>query len=393
MERIELDLIKILGSEPIDTFGWDKVTWRKVYDLAKEHDMHCLLYHLLNQQKHQSWKQFSFAENWQNEYLEETFTLQHFMKEVEHMLFKLSCADIDYIVLKGASLNKYYPNTFVRLMSDVDIFIDKSQMDKAKEVFSKQGYSIDRTSVKDITFQKPGHIPFEVHHTLFTPIHITNGEAFSKEVFRSKVQVGDHEYRLGYEANLAYIIGHAAKHLYFMGIGLKTLYDIYVSLKNSSEEMDVELLVNYLKEISCHKVGIYLIELCRRCFSLEFDHGYEIDEDLVEWLMEKIIRSGRQGQSEYSLVLKILSLQKTKGTSPLVIKLKILFPGLDIMEERYETLSRKPWLLPAFWCIRWAKLLKSKQYKEGLIKGRKTETVEIQNRMFNRLKDERLQFK
>jgi hypothetical protein len=388
MENYELDLIKIIGLEPVNTDSWDEHTWKNVYELAREHEMHCLLFHVLNHQRHISWRQFSLAEKWQNEYLEETFNLQHVMKEVEFMLVELSYAKVDYVVLKGSSLKEYYPNTFVRLMSDVDILVDIQDMDTITMLFEQQGYRIQKTTTKDVSFVKEGKIPFEVHHTLFTPIHMFNGEAFSKLAFDTKVLIGNHQYRLSREANIAYIIGHATKHLYYMGIGLKVLYDIYISIQAHQEPINRSLLIDYLTQLCCLKTGIHLIELCNRYFSLGYEHGYVVDEVLLDWLIEKIIKSGRLGQSEYSLILTILSLEHEKGQSKAMTRLKLLFPNREFMEESYGELDKKPWMLLVYWIIRWGNLLRSKDYVKHLFKGMDQSIVDLQATRIQQLKDE-----
>ena len=87
--------------------------------------------------------------------------------ESQNVYQALEDAQIYFIPLKGAVLRAYYPEPWMRTSCDVDILVQKEQLDAASKVFKETlGYRFAGTSGHDVSFYSPTGIHMELHFDL-----------------------------------------------------------------------------------------------------------------------------------------------------------------------------------------------------------------------------------
>ncbi len=80
-------------------------------------------------------------------------------------VFKAS--DIEYIPLKGAVLKQYYPESWFRSCSDIDILIHKDDLGKSAEVLENElSYVPVHKGTHDISFFSKSSVHIELHYEL-----------------------------------------------------------------------------------------------------------------------------------------------------------------------------------------------------------------------------------
>ena len=325
MNRLTKILLSILLDEKLDKLSLTKEEWKDLHRFSKENDLHCVVFDRMEAYWKEEFKQSSLYTMWRESYLKEVFIQQVCLAKGHVLLNRLLEEGLEPVSLKGITLQRYYKNPKTRLMSDYDLLLPKEDIIKATTIFKDEGYKVIERSVNDITFSKPDSIPFEVHFELFTPIHISNGNQFTVAAYNSRIK-SEPAYEFCVEENLSFLLGHSIKHMYYMGIGIKSIYDLYLYIKANKESINQDLLCHYLEQLSCYKAGLYLMELCNRYMDLGFKLDYEFDDYYIEELMLKVISSGNNGQSEQSVLLKLYSKYKEKGSKFGLERLKILFP-------------------------------------------------------------------
>ncbi|MFH2034614.1 MAG: nucleotidyltransferase family protein [Candidatus Margulisiibacteriota bacterium] len=173
------------------------------------------------------------------------FRNHFFMAELQSMLKGLSDRAIEAIILKGAQFcTDLYLNPGMRNFNDIDLLIQKKDVESSKEVFTDAGYSVSASKLtrrEDIHYiaSKPGSgikYIFEVHWSLLSEDvkFISTQEIWEKR--RGSYLCPEH--------NLLYLLAHLNRHNYHC---LKTLCDIDHFLDRYQESLDWEYISRFCK--------------------------------------------------------------------------------------------------------------------------------------------------
>ncbi|MGN1352903.1 MAG: nucleotidyltransferase family protein [Bacilli bacterium] len=88
------------------------------------------------------------------------------IKEVSRILKRFQNEKIDVLVLKGLVIRDLYPNPTLRTMSDADIVVKETDLEKSKELMLDLGYEEHHSSPSHFVYVKPGCLPIELHWNL-----------------------------------------------------------------------------------------------------------------------------------------------------------------------------------------------------------------------------------
>ena len=90
----------------------------------------------------------------------------------------LEKANVSHILLKGAILRKYYPQTWMRTSCDVDVLVKNEDIDCAINALCKAGYvRVEDASTHDYNLISPNKIHIELHYTLSQDGEFANADA------------------------------------------------------------------------------------------------------------------------------------------------------------------------------------------------------------------------
>lgn len=260
--------------------------------------------------------------------------------EYQSICAAFSQRNIRFIPLKGVILKKLYPQSDMRLMSDIDMLIDQSSAKSAYETMLSLGYANKsrHVGIHDVYLKKPV-MNVEIHRELFG---ITGNEfnAIFKDPWKLCSQHDGCLYKFDPNYFCVHMLAHCAKHYKAGGTGIRSFLDIWLFMHKCGGELDMALIDSLLGSVGikelCHDF-IYLSEI--------WFGGAECSEKYEE-MTRFILSSGTYGNFENRVEIQL----KDKSKAKYVISQ--IFPPLAHMRSGYPILRKAPVLLPFCWIYR-----------------------------------------
>ncbi len=258
--------------------------------------------------------------------------------ELDRIGKSLEQAGIRYLPLKGSVIKHLYPQSDMRTMSDIDMLIDESNAQQAREIMQGLGYTCEHFGydVHDIYYMPPV-MNVEIHRSLFGE----EGKEF-RQLFADPWSFCEQD---GMLCNLrpnvffAYVIAHALKHLEEGGTGIRTVMDLWVCV-HSDMGIEPERSLEFLEPSGKGGSARQLLELSEVWF------GERPHTEQTLKLEEYILGSGTYGTIQNQAQSRI----EKQGRAGYLFRL--IFPTFQHMRQHYPVLKKAPVLLPACWFVR-----------------------------------------
>jgi hypothetical protein len=277
----------------------------------------------------------------------------YFLKKIESLFNDNS---IDYMLLKGSSIKKYYPASEFRLMGDIDILIKESQYKTIKPLFLQMGFNETAESDHELIWRHNSGVIVELHKRLI-PSYNDDYYAYYINPWEKAIYKSNHSYSMSKEDEYIYIFTHLTKHYRDGGIGLRHLIDVwFFALKHSL--LNKSYINKELDKLGLLEFHNNIIDTLDVWFN-----GKEATE-LTDYITKRIIESGAFGLEEWHNIANAaratarndsVSSAKTKTI------FKLIFLPLDDMKKKFSILERLPCLLPLMWVIRWINAIFNKK--------------------------------
>jgi len=328
------------------------INWKDVYLKSKEHLLHHVLFDFYNDFWTQDFKQSELYIRWREEYLFHVLDHSISLYKTFEILKELELKKIEFIILKGPVVNELYRNSKTRIMNDIDILINRSDLEYVDNFFIKKSFTLIDKSDKDYVYYNSNYTKIEVHYSLFHKKHYTDFEWFQRHCFNTKVRKNNLPgYVLSEENSYIYLMLHASKHIYSTGIGLRSLYDIGAYYRLHSLKFNSIYVCETLKYFKKHIISEYILYLGNYLFRFNNQVSIEIKCSVAMELLEMINESGAYGhRGEHQIdMIYINNLRKKNVT---YTKIKLFFLPLDDMRKRFGILNKYPFLLPIYWIKR-----------------------------------------
>ncbi len=215
-------------------------------------------------------------------------------------------------VLKGQGMASLYPNPFLRIAGDIDIWIEGSRREIVDYVNSVcPGQKLRKIHIDFPIFQKT---LVEVHFTpsyMFAPWANKHLQRWFKE--QAEEQFG-HEVELPGGAgtvcmptlpfNRIFILSHIYKHLFSEGIGLRQLMDYYYVLRCGFTEEENNYDRKTLRSLGMYKFAGAVMYVLQRVFGLQDDFCIvEPNKKAGEFLLSEVLQSGNFGHNDERYVV------------------------------------------------------------------------------------------
>ncbi|MBQ4091145.1 MAG: nucleotidyltransferase family protein [Clostridia bacterium] len=269
--------------------------------------------------------------------------------EIERVSAAFEECGIDFALLKGAVIKNYYPEPFLRTMSDVDILVKEQQLERAEAVLcDKLGYTVRERGPHDVSLFSAGGVHIELHFCLMDEqsIGILGDDAaklISDAWQTARLLSGSaHSYSLSKEVFYAFHLLHMAKHILNGGCGVKPFLDTYILSKRGVPKLSGERLVAFERGV---------MKLCSVWFG-----GAEGDEFTAS-LENYVLSGGVYGNEEQRVVVG----QSAKGGRAAYLCSRIFLPYSEL-KFRYPVLKKHKWLTPIFQIVRWIEI----PFKKGI---------------------------
>ena len=243
---------------------------------------------------------------------------------------------IRHIVLKGTQLKNFYPDNIVRTSNDIDIYVEKKDMESADKVLTDNGFAFDH-SYEDHEFR------YKKEPRYYVELHTSLGgfgkkqKAILKSVADKTINASDNSCTLSNEDCYIYVLCHLYKHFVQSGAGVRMFLDLYLLRKNAT--LDFDYISEMLIALSLDGFDSVVTQINRCLFEQE-----SVDEDIQE-VIEFIFDSGIFGKSANTVYLS--EVNKTARYDNSFEQLKAA-KGMSFvaMKKRYPILKRFPILYP-----------------------------------------------
>ena len=275
-----------------------------------------------------------------------------------------------YLPLKGVIIKDFYPNPFLREMSDNDILYDSDYTEKVSEFFVNRGYEkfVDDDG-KDECYIKPPVYNFEMHRELFEDLYPEYKRYYS-DVKNKLIKDSDNAYgyHLSDEDFYIYMTAHACKHYNISGTGIRGLFDTYVFLTRK-DNLNWRYINEEIKKLGISKFEKINRSLCMKIPSFFSEHKFYTLNDDEEYLLKSMLYAGAYGSGDNILRNQVIAF----GDKPEVSfrsKVKYffsrLFPSYFFMHSSYPYVVRNRLMMPFGYIYRIVKV--GIQHRKSIIK-------------------------
>lgn len=285
----------------------------------------------------------------------------------------LKSNDIPFMLLKGVIIEKYYPKTYLREMTDNDIFFDYHYLNKVTDYFIKNGYTQYNTDEIAVlqgcySFHKEPVYNFEMHTKLFSDNLFKELNDYYGDVFSKLDKKENYEYEFNINDLYIFFTLHEYKHYNYAGTGLRGFVDNYLIRTKLKDELDFVYIDNELKKIGAYEFEKMRNSIVDKIFCDPFD--YSLDEN-EEKLFADYLTSGVYGTDKH-LTERILKreLNKSRYESEKLKRIDYLFRcftgSKEIYEKKYPVLSKHKVFMPVCFVLR---------FFSGVFRGRISEEI------------------
>lgn len=270
-------------------------------------------------------------------------TLQQ--QKIEEIYKCFEASKIRCVALKGIVIKSLYPKREMRYMSDLDVLIDETKAELARDHMLELGCSVLKYGRGDTdAYFTPQGLNFEIKKTLADESFNEPTKRFLENILSCAEPMDGFDYicELPNEEHYAYILCHIVKHLLNGGVGIRPIMDVWIC-KNHMQ-LDQERLTRLLEELKLTEFA----ETVEHLASVWFGDAEPtpIDDELGGY----ILCSGSFGTEEHRVADRMLS--GKSGKSKFSYMWKRFFLPYSTMRRYYPVLNRWAILLPAFWIWR-----------------------------------------
>lgn len=272
--------------------------------------------------------------------------------EEEHILLnnKLSKNSIDFVLFKGCASASYYKEPELRILGDVDFWINKADVEKAKNIFGKEYTCNDERKGNHISFVKETNDIKEVYeaHTLVNGIPDNSVGEILRSYFDNildervvlKLDNGELYVPSDFHHGLILLI-HMSHHMTHEGIGLRHLCDFAVFVNSFSDEDFFKLFKEKFEKVGLWKFTQIMTLVCSKYLGLPYKKWASIDNNIDKLLIEIIVdifESGNFGHNDLDRYRQI----KYMNTSDTDSKAKMMSESLfQKVEREYPVVKTK----------------------------------------------------
>ena len=215
---------------------------------------------------------------------------------------------INHIIMKGYDTQHLYYDKALRVMGDVDIYVDPLKETLETKALENLGYKKGKRSTTHLEFSK-GKQRIELHYNLFS--HEEKIDNFFIEPFNHSHHVSEHTYKMNKDYYLAYLLAHYSKHFIQGGSGLRSLIDIYLLLEN--EDYDIKYMREYLKEIELDKFFDTVLDTINYIFETKYATVFKGNPKiLIDYCLKAGVHGFREGNENYLNEMHALRENKIK---------------------------------------------------------------------------------
>lgn len=318
----------------------------QVLPLAQKHDLAHLAGYALKQQKLLGSDEIS--RQFDRQTMQAMYRYVQLSGEYTLILQTLQQNRIPHLPLKGSVLRDHYPQGWMRTSGDIDILVQKEDLDRAVEALIRElEYTRGIRGDHDITLLGPMDIHLELHYdTIGENSEVGNCREVLSRVWQDAVPIapGSCQYAMSDAMFYFYHIAHMAKHFENGGCGIRPFLDLWIL--NHRTEHDAQARNALLKEGGLEAFGAAVETLTEVWFS-----GAQYDS-LCRMMRDYLLNAGAFGNIEN---FTAVGRSKAGGTKRYLLR-RIFMPYGEL-KDYFPVLVKHPWLTPFCQIARWFRIL------------------------------------
>lgn len=255
--------------------------------------------------------------------------------------------EIDHIFFKGTQIKEYFPVPELRLMGDIDVLIRLDDREKAKRIFTQNGYSLTEDNGPVYNYRK-NDVLVECHTKIVSG---KVGNADAEKYFEDAINHAKFVNFCGElepEYNLAYLLTHIAHHFWFYGAGVKMILDLAVFIRKFNPNLSEVLSI--VDSLGLKRFSQIILSICCDWFGA----GEKYTDD-TQKTKDFLINYGAFGNLNRSKAAVVKRKALEDGhKSDFATKLALLFPSYKKMKNipYVKFIDGRPYLLPFCWIYR-----------------------------------------
>ena len=333
IELLKCAITNTTPSTPNENLDWDVV-----FNYAKIHRIVPVLYFSFQKLPNDCKTKISNLDQYELAYKSNLVDDANRENEIAIIKNLLVSNDVDYILLKGSVTKHFYPDTSMRMMSDVDILYRNADSKEIKGLLESNGYTQTKSTPKDAMYLSSNKlVKVEMQQSLLDD-GFTDWLKYLDTIWDRCEKSTDNEYTMAPEDFYIYHIVHMAKHFINGGIGLRHILDTWV-IKNHYQDLDSEYTKKKFKELSLDKFENKMTVLCKYWF----EDTIPSDKKSIELLSEYILENGAFGSTSQQ------SANEAVNNSSTGIREKV-FPSKQTMANYYgDIITNHPITIPFYW--------------------------------------------
>ena len=354
-------LIHLLSSALHGTVPEDapeNISFEKVFEYGVTHEVANIAF--LAVKKLKTLPDERIFDRWRKEYWKAVKRDTTQSKARDEILSALHSHGIYTLEVQGTVVKKYYPQSHLRMMSDLDIIIPRDKLAEAEEIMQSIGYQTEYTydktelhSVKDILY-------IELHTEFFSDDANTTVYNVLNNPFSSATL--NEDYTATVTDTIFYLFHwlHTIKHATeFMGVGIRRIIDLYYLENALKDKADFSYIDSILKDNELYEIKADLLAVKEHWFS-----GSTPKSDVLV-LEKEIFESGNHGTEEIFYRHKFKDEQeKGKNFVKFRFFLAFIFPPKEDIYGAYPFCKEHNYPIALCWIHRWIfSAFNKKKYK------------------------------
>lgn len=327
-----------------------------IYKVCKRNDIAHLVGHALEKHGLVSPDDKIFTSFQKRQYIAQ-FRYEGMEYEISRVRELFESCKIQFILLKGAAIRKYYPEGWMRTSGDVDVLVHREDLERAEELFiTRLGYETGVATDHDRSFETEGGIHIELHFSLMEDGKARDSHSVLDNVWDEAhpVRENSFECEISEEMFYCYHIAHLAKHMRGAGAGIRPFMDLW--LMNTNFQYDREKQKEFMQRCSLELFAA----LCDELSEYWFGQGGELSPQANK-LALFVLNCGIYGSEENRIVLQ----RKDNGSTLSYIRSRLFYPRSEI-ERIYPFTKKHKWLIPFCHMHRWSKVLTGRKTKKAI---------------------------
>lgn len=344
-EALLFTLLRVaLGTQQETTVSKEEITpeiLEQVYTLAKKHDLAHLAGQALAKLGLLGKDEIS------DKFRKHTMVAVRRFMLLQNALLQLCSAfekaQVPFIPLKGSVLREFYPESWMRTSSDIDIQIEKENLQTIHTVLTETlHYKQTGNWGPETTYVSPTGVTLELHYGILEEYDDPATAAVLDRVWDIVRPASDCRLRLEMPDGFFYFhhMVHMAKHFMEGGCGIRTVMDIWILRNRMTFEEEKRSAI--LQEGNMLDFAKGMEKLADAWFS-------QVPADADTQRLERYLLDG----GIYGTVENKVKVQQGKQGGKLRYILSRIFVPYSIMKNIYPVLQKHKWLLPFLEVWRW----------------------------------------